>query len=170
MYWANKIKITIKMAKEASYRHLVRIANTDLDGRKAILVALTKIKGVSDMYANMVCHVAGVDKTHKTGDLNDNQVQKMDEIIRNPNKYKVPTWLLNRRNDIEDGTDKHLITSDLMFRKDQDIKRLKKIKCYRGFRHMDGLPSRGQKTKSNFRKNKGKVQGVKKRKGAKTGK
>jgi len=41
------------------------------------------------------------------------------------------------------------------------ISRLEKIKCYRGIRHMQGAPVRGQRTRSNFRKNKGKVTSVK---------
>ena len=46
---------------------------------------------------------------------------------------------------------------DLDFTVDNDLKRMKMIKCYRGMRHAFGLPVRGQRTKSNFRKNKGKA-------------
>ncbi|MBN1386525.1 30S ribosomal protein S13 [Candidatus Woesearchaeota archaeon] len=158
------------MAEQANYKHLVRIANTDLDGSKAISIALTKIKGVGKMYANMVCIVAKVPKTEKAGVIADEKVRLMEEVIQNPAKFKVPSWMMNRRRDIYDGADKHLITSDLTFQKDNDIKTLKKIRCYRGVRHMDNLPVRGQRTKSNFRRNKGKVQGVKKNKDAKAGK
>jgi len=73
--------------------------------------------------------------------------------------------MLNRRKDYEDGTDKHIILGDLKFTKDNDIKRMKKIKSNKGYRHAWGLPVRGQRTKSNFRKNKGKVTGVKKKSG-----
>ena len=75
----------------------------------------------------------------------------------------MPKYLLNRRSDFEEGEHKHLVGSDLELQKDFDIKRLKKIKSYRGFRHMSGLPSRGQRTKSNFRKNKAKGAGIKKK-------
>jgi small subunit ribosomal protein S13 len=51
----------------------------------------------------------------------------------------------------------------LELQKEFDIKRLKKIKSYRGFRHMSGLPCRGQRTKSNFRKNRRKGAGIKKK-------
>ena len=57
-------------------------------------------------------------------------------------------------------------TSDLRFIQDNDIKMMKKIKSYKGIRHMFRLPVRGQCTRSNFRKNKGKGMGVK-RKGKK---
>ncbi|MCX8147635.1 MAG: 30S ribosomal protein S13, partial [Candidatus Woesearchaeota archaeon] len=61
-------------------------------------------------------------------------------------------------------------TGEIDFFTGSDIKRLKIIKCYRGIRHIEGLPVRGQRTKSNFRKNKGKVMGVKRRPGMKAGK
>jgi small subunit ribosomal protein S13 len=82
----------------------------------------------------------------------------------NPLKYGSPRWMLNRRNDYETGDDRHLLTGDIGFVRDNDIKRLKMIKSRRGMRHMFGLPVRGQRTKSNFRKNKGKVLGVKRSK------
>ncbi len=85
-------------------------------------------------------------------------------------KFGTPVWMLNRRKDLELGEDRHLITSDLTFTQDNDIKMLKKIRSYKGVRHILGQPVRGQRTKSNFRKNKGKVHlGVKVRAGAKAG-
>ena len=61
-----------------------------------------------------------------------------------------------RCEDYETGVDKHLLGTDLDVTQENDIKRLKKIKAYRGIRHIHGQPSRGQRTKSNFRRNKGK--------------
>ena len=58
---------------------------------------------------------------------------------------------------------------DLIFSKQQDVRRLQKIKSYRGLRHAANLPLRGQRTKSNFRRNKGKAVGVKRKKGSKSG-
>ena len=63
-----------------------------------------------------------------------------------------------------------MLSGDLDYTKDMDIKRMKMIKVYKGMRYAFGLPVRGQRTKSNFRKNKGKVQGVKRRAAAKKGK
>ncbi len=148
----------------AEFKHIVRVANTDLDGHKPILFALRKIKGVNVMFANMVLSFAGVDKTMKAGDLSDEQVAKIDEIVRDPVKFGAPSWLLNRRKDYETGEDKHLLLADLDFTKETDIKRMKKVKSYRGLRHQWGLPVRGQRTKSNFRRNKGKGLGVKRKK------
>ena len=153
-----------------NFRYFVRIANTDLDGNKGIGNALKKIKGVSFMFSNMICNIAGVDKTAKTGYLNDEQVKKLDDILNNPLKYNSPGWMLNRRKNYEDGKDYHIITGNLSFAEETDIKRMKKIRSYRGVRHGLGLPVRGQRTKSNFRKNKGKSSlGVVKKEEAKAG-
>ena len=150
-------------------KYFVRVANTDLDGRKAILEALRKIRGVDVMFSNAVCAMAGVDKALKAGYLNDAQVKKLDEVVTTPGKFGFPAWMFNRRKDKDDGTNKHLITSNLLFTHDNDIKMLKKMRCYRGIRHSMGQPVRGQRTKSNFRKNKGKVLGVKKNPEARSG-
>ena len=150
-------------------KYFVRIANTDLDGNKQIHLALTKVKGVGFMLANAILNAAGIEKTKKAGYLPDIDVGKIDEIIKDPLKFGIPVWLFNRKNDPEDGTNKHLAGSALTFTQDNDIKIMKKIKSYKGIRHSLGLPVRGQRTRSNFRKNKGKVMGVKKKEGAKAG-
>lgn len=86
-----------KQIQPADFRHLVRIANTDLDGNKAILHALRKIKGISFTYSNAVCSIANVPQTKKAGVLSDTEVNKLDEIIRNPKKYNIPTWILKQK-------------------------------------------------------------------------
>lgn len=159
-----------KSKEDKNFRHLVRIVNTDLDGNKKIGIALTKIKGVSFQFANAVCNINDIDKSVQSGKLADSDIKKLEDSIKNPINSGLPVWMLNRRKDMEDGTDKHILMGDLDFIQDNDVKILKKIKSYRGYRHAFGLPTRGQRTKSNFRRNKGKVQGVKKRAGAKAGK
>ncbi len=149
-------------AEQKEFKYLVRIANTDLDGKKSIGNALRNIKGIGFMMAHAACTVSNIDPMAKTGELSEKDVQKLDEFVRNPVKYNIPHWMLNRRRDVETGEDKHLVLSDLQFAQENDIKLMKKIKSYKGIRHMMGLPVRGQKTKSNFRKNKGKAMGVKK--------
>ena len=150
-------------------KYFVRISNTDLDGNKPIQHALTKIKGVSFMFSNAVLGVSGIDKTKKTGYLSDDEAAKIDDIIKDPSKFKIPSWLFNRKRDPEDNTDKHLVGSTLTFMQDNDIKMMKKMRSYKGIRHSLGLPVRGQRTRSNFRKNKGKVMGVKKKEGTRAG-
>ncbi len=152
------------------FKHIVRIANTDLKGERNIEIALRSIKGVDFMFANMVCVMSDIDRNKKTGDLNADEIKKLNEIISDPLKHGAPLWMLNRRKDYQDGKMKHITSADLTFTQDNDIKRMKKIRSYRGVRHSVGLPVRGQRTKANFRKNKGKVHlGVKKKAGANSG-
>lgn len=158
------------MAEEQELKYFVRIANTDLDGNKPIQNALTKIKGLSFMFCNAILNVTKIEKTKKAGYLSDEQVSMIDDAIKEPAKFGIPSWLYNRKRDPEDGTDKHIVGSILTFTQDNDIKMMKKVKSYKGIRHSLGLPVRGQRTRSNFRRNKGKVMGVKKKEGTKSGK
>jgi small subunit ribosomal protein S13 len=157
-------------APKDNFRYLVRIVNTDLDGNRKIIDALRKIRGISFMFANAICVCAGIDRNAKTGYLNDSDISKIDEVIRNPAKHQIPSWMYNRRRDVETGVDMHLVTVDLKFMQENDIKIMKKIRSYKGVRHSQDAPVRGQRTRSNFRKNKGKVQGVKRGNKAKSSK
>ncbi|OYT32552.1 30S ribosomal protein S13 [Candidatus Woesearchaeota archaeon ex4484_78] len=149
---------------EKTIKHLVRIANTDLQGDKNIVIALKNIKGIGINLANALCTVTKTDKNKKAGELTEEEIQKLEKAIKAPSQNGIPSWMFNRRKDMETGLDKHLITNELIFTKEQDIKFLRKIKCYKGMRHALGLPVRGQRTRSNFRKNKGKAMGVKRAK------
>jgi small subunit ribosomal protein S13 len=142
-------------------KYIIRIANTDLNGEKPIGMAMRKIKGVSHMFSHALCYVGGIDKAKKAGDLSEAEEKRLNDLIRNPRGAGVPEWMLNRRNDTETGEDMHLIGSDIAYSKENDIKRMKKLKTYKGLRHTVGLPVRGQRTKSNFRKNKKKGSGKK---------
>ena len=139
---------------------IIRILSKDIGGRMKIYPGLTKIKGVSWSLSNVVCKILKIEKTRKIGSLTNEEITKISEFIKNP---KVSKYLINRRKDFETGENKHLTGSDLELQTEFDIKRLKKIKSYRGYRHMSGLPSRGQRTKSNFRRNKSKGSGIKKK-------
>jgi small subunit ribosomal protein S13 len=143
-----------KMVDEKQFRHVVNIASQDLEGTKKLLDAVKKIKGVSFMYAHAILFVSKFDKNMQVGYLSKEDVLKLEDMMRNPSKYGIPSWLYNRRKDYETGEDTHLITSNRDFTVENDIKRLKKIKSYRGLRHAANLPVRGQRTKSNFRRSK----------------
>lgn len=149
------------------FKQLVRIGGADIPGNKKVYYALRKIKGVSYSFSNAVCKVANIDRNMKIGALKDDEIRKIGEILNEPLKH-MPSCMLNRRKDYDDGVDKHLISTDIKFRTDFDIKRLKKIKAYRGMRHAAGLPVRGQRTRAHFRK--GAAVGVKKKAGLKKGK
>lgn len=142
---------------------IIRIFNTDMDGTKQILYALRKVRGVSHSIANAVLHELGMPKDKKVSELSEAEIEKVEKILEKLSDA-LPTWMLNRRKDFETGTDTHLYQSDLMFSVEKDTRRMKKLKSYKGGRHQAGLPVRGQKTRSNFRRNKGKATGVKKKK------
>ena len=144
-------------------KYIIRVALVDLPGEKQIRHALTKIKGIGINLAESFCKTANIEKSRKAGSLNDKEIELLNEIIKNPLSKGIPTWMLNRRRDYDTGEDKHILTGMLQFYQDNDLKRLKKIKTLRGIRHQAGLPVRGQRTRSNFRKGKGKVVGVKKK-------
>lgn len=147
--------------KPDNFKHIVRVANVDIPGDKKVIMALTKIKGVGINLANAICTVAKVNKSTKTGYLSSDEILSLNKVTAD---FKgIPTWMYNRRKDYETGDNKHLITGTLAFVQDNDLKTLKRIKTYKGVRHIRGLTVRGQRTKSNFRKNKGKVVGVKKK-------
>ena len=138
------------VAKKHDEKTLIRILGKDVRGDKGLFTELTKIPGISWTFANAVCKVLKMDKHLKIQDISEKDIVKIEEFVKNP---LVPEFLKNRRKDFEDGEDKHLSGADLKLRKEFDIKRLRKIKSYKGIRHAAGLPVRGQRTRSNFRKN-----------------
>jgi small subunit ribosomal protein S13 len=130
---------------------IVRIAGTDIKGENQLYSSLIRIKGVGGSLASAVCRIHNFDRRRKVGTLTTSDIKKIEETISNPIKFGVPSWMVNRRKDIETGEDRHLVAVDLNFMLDQDIKRMIKIKSYKGIRHMFGLPVRGQRTRSSFR-------------------
>ncbi len=145
------------------FRHIVRVGNTDLKGEKVLYLSLQKIKGVGENFARAICVASKVSYMTKTGELTDKDVTALEQVLEAPAKSGIPTHFFNVQQDYETGETKHIYQSDLDFQKDQDIKRLRKIKSRRGLRHQWRLPLRGQRTQSNFRPNKGKATAVKKR-------
>ena len=154
-----------KKTQEQDYEgKMIRILSKDIEGRMTLYSGLTKIKGISWSVSNAICKNLKLDKKRKIGSLTEEEIKKISEFVKDP---KVSKYLFNRRNDFETGDDKHLTGVDLDLQKEFDVKRLKKIKCYRGYRHMSGLPLRGQRTRSNFRTNRKKGSGIKKKSKAK---
>ncbi len=155
----------MKQNDEKKYgEKLVRILSEDIEGGMKLYAGLTKIKGISWGIANAVCHSLKMDKNKLVGSLTPEEIKKISDFIKRP---KIPAYLLNRRKDFETGENRHLSGTDLELQREFDIKRLKKIKSYRGLRHAAGQPVRGQRTKSHFRKNRPRGGGIK-RKGEKT--
>lgn len=130
---------------------LIRILSTDIPGNKKVLAGLTRIKGISWTFSNAILNKLGIDKNKRIKDLKKEEIENISEFVTNP---ELPSFLLNRKKDLETGENLHLIGSELDLQKEFDIKRLKKLKCWKGIRHSQGQPVRGQRTKSHFRENK----------------
>ena len=113
---------------------MARIAGVDLPREKRIEYGLTYIFGIGRPRANQILKDAGIDRDIKVQDWNDDQIAKIRQIIND--NFKVEGEL---RSEVA-----------------MNIKRLMDIGCYRGIRHRNGLPVRGQKTKNNARTRKGK--------------
>jgi len=110
-----------------------RIAGVDIPLNKRIEVALTYIYGVGRKTSNDILNSAAININKRSKDLDDSEVAKLREIIEN--QYTVEGDL---KNEIQ-----------------SNIRRLVEIGCYRGLRHRQGLPVRGQCSKSNARTRKG---------------
>lgn len=149
------------ISQEESKREerIVRILSKDIEGKMTLYSGLTKVKGISWGISNAICQKLGIDKRKKIGSLSEAEISKISEFMKNPT---IPINLMNRRNDFETGKNRHLLGSELELKNEFDIKRLKKIKCYRGIRHTAGMPVRGQRTRAHFRKNRRKGAGIKK--------
>jgi small subunit ribosomal protein S13 len=141
---------------------LVRILSYDLPGSRNIYSGLTRIKGVSWAISNIVCLRLGLAKNKKVLELTKEEIARIEELLKN---LEIPEFMKNRRNDFQTGESSHYLSSDLDIKREFDIKRLKEIKSYKGFRHASKLPVRGQRTKSHFRK-KAKAMGIKTKKKA----
>ena len=148
---------------EEDFKHMIRIARKDIDGNKTIENALADVKGVGKALSRAIGINMGLDLNQKIGYLSDDQVNEIEEKMRDPKSLDIPDWMLNRRNDYESGETGHLIESDLMMTLREDLNRMKKTRSYKGRRHEVGLPVRGQRTKSTFRK--GSSVGVRRRRG-----
>lgn len=145
------------MANPQEKRHheaVVRIISTDIPARKDLYSGLTRIKGVSWTISNAICKELKLDKKRKMSSLNEQEIEKISSFIKNP---KLPSWLLNRRKDTDSGIDKHIITTELDLQREFDIRKMKKLKTYKGVRHIQGQPVRGQRTRGHFRKKGGAV-------------
>ncbi|EFX69747.1 40S ribosomal protein S18 [Daphnia pulex] len=144
------------------FQHILRILNTNIDGKIKIMFAVTSIKGVGRRYANVVLKKADIDLTKRAGELSEEEVEKLITIMANPRQYKIPDWFLNRQKDIKDGKFSQVTSNMLENKLREDLERLKKIRAHRGLRHYWGLRVRGQHTKTTGRR--GRTVGVSKKK------
>lgn len=137
--------------KDKDFKYIVRLKGTDLNGKKEISQALTKIRGIGKRIGRIICDISGVDSAKKAGNLTDDELSRIDKNVSDFQSQKVPSWLFNRRKDYSEGKDLYIMGSSLVMSLREDLNRLKKIRSYRGIRHELGLPVRGQRTRTSFR-------------------
>jgi len=135
--------------KEIKFESIVRILATDIPGNSTIYHGLTLIKGISWSISNAVCYVLNLNKNRKVSTLSEEDINKIVSFIKNPS---LPEWMLNRKKDSITGLSKHFVTTELDLQREFDIRKMKKIRTYKGWRHAIGQPVRGQRTRSHFRK------------------
>ena len=111
---------------------MARIAGVNLPLNKRVEVGLTYVHGVGRSTANQVLQKVGVDPNTYVKDLTEEETVKLRDAVE----------------DLE-------VEGDLRRERSQNIKRLSEIGSYRGLRHRRGLPTRGQRTKTNARSRKG---------------
>jgi small subunit ribosomal protein S13 len=122
-----------------------RIAGIDVPDRKKIYFALQYIHGIGPKFASQILAEAGVNPDQRAHEVDEQKLAQINAII--------------------DAN--YIVEGALRRQVQQNIQRLKDIKCYRGERHRKGLPVRGQRTQSNARTRKGKKKTVAGKKGVK---
>jgi small subunit ribosomal protein S13 len=111
---------------------MARIAGVNVPLNKRVEVGLTYIYGIGRSTSNDLLKQVGVHPDTYVRDLTEDEVSKLRELV-----------------------DDMTVEGDLRRERNQNVKRLMEIGCYRGIRHRRGLPVRGQKTKTNARTRKG---------------
>lgn len=111
----------------------MRIGGVDLPNQKRIEIALTYIYGIGRSSSNEILDQSQVDQDKKVHELTSDEVTRLRNLIES----------------------EYVIEGELRSQVKRNIERLKEIDCYRGKRHKEGLPVRGQRTRSNARTRKG---------------
>jgi len=145
----------------AEFRHIVRVVDKDIDGTKTVAEALREVKGIGLRLADIIAKKVEISPEMRIGSLSEEKIEEIEKVIENPAQYGIPSWLFNRRKDLETGEDKHLISSEIDLQVKADIEREKSIWSWRGYRHAYGLKVRGQRTRTTGRT--GKTVGVSRR-------
>lgn len=149
------------MDQEEEIKYFVRVRDTDLDGTKKALIALTGINGIGRHAATYIVNKAQVDKHALLGKMSDEEIERIRTAVEEYTA-SVPTWMLNRPIDPLSGKPRHLLGSEVPLTLEEDVNTMRKIRSYRGIRHETGQKVRGQRTKSTGRT--GTTVGVKRKK------
>jgi small subunit ribosomal protein S18e len=136
----------------SDFQHILRVLNTNVDGRTKVQYALTSIKGIGRRFSNIICKKAEVDTTKRAGELKPDEIERLVAIIQNPLHFRIPQWFLNRPKDHVTGKYSQVFANGLEQKLREDIERLKKMRNHRGLRHYWGIKVRGQHTKTTGRR------------------
>merc|ERR1719420_1030566 len=116
------------------FQHILRICNTNIDGRQRVMYAITKIKGIGRRFSNLILKKCDVD------------INKIVAVISNPTQFRIPSWFLNRQRDYKDGKTYQLFANTVDTKLREDVERMKKVRLHRGLRHYWCIKVRGQHT------------------------
>ena len=117
---------------------MARISGVTIPTEKQVQIALTYVYGIGPKFSRDILAAAKIEPTTRVKDLTEAEEQKIREVID--------------RDYTTEGDLQRLVTNN--------IKRLKDINAYRGLRHKAGLPTRGQRTRTNARTRKGRAVAV----------
>jgi small subunit ribosomal protein S13 len=117
---------------------VARIAGVNIPTNKRVIIALTYIHGIGRTTAIKIANKLGIPHSARVHDLSDEDILRIRETI-----------------DAE-----YIVEGDLRRQTAMNIKRLMDLRTYRGLRHRNGLPVRGQRTHSNARTRKGKAKPI----------
>ena len=139
------LAMSLKLQPE-DFQHILRICNTNIDGRTKVMYAICKIKGIGRRFSNLILKKCDVDVNKRAGELTPEEINKIVAVVANPTQFRIPKWFLNRQHDYKDGKSVQLFSNTVDTKLRDDLERLKKIRCHRGLRHYWCIKVRGQHT------------------------
>lgn len=154
--------MSLHFTETSQMQDIIRMFNTNINGRAKVIRALTGIKGIGLRISTLLCKKAGIDMSLRAGEVPQEQLDQIAVILADPQSYGIPEWLLNRQRDTFTGKSTQLIANQVEADYRLYLERAKRIKHNRGLRLLRGLKVNGQRLKSNGRK--GKTMGVSKKK------
>ena len=140
--------------EDADFQHILRILNTNVDGRHKVMYALTRIKGIGRRFSNLLCKKAQIPLATRAGELKEAQIETIKTILNNPGQFNIPDWFLNRQKDHKDGKNAQVVSNGVDTKLREDLERMKKMRLHRGLRHFWNIRVRGQHTKTTGRRGK----------------
>jgi small subunit ribosomal protein S18e len=138
--------------KPKDFKHIIRVLNTNLEGKRNVVNSLTQIKGIGRRLAHLICQLAKVDVHKRAGEYSTETWDTIAKIIAEPGAHGVPSWCFNRRRDYRTNEDMHISSNMLDTKIREDLEVMKKMRRHRGLRHHWLLKVRGQHTNATGRR------------------